>query len=110
MVETIFKGATRPSMKYGVPLAPLLAVVLPAMLGGLWLSVLVHAALGLLVFGTAAVAVFWMRWVTARDDQRLMQVLLLLKLRLWNRNASLRNGLRSYSIFSYQRSAHVWRR
>lgn len=97
-------------MKYGVPLVPLLVVLLPSMLLCTWLGVLVHAAASILVFVLACTAVLWMRWITSRDDQRLSQMLLKLKLSWWNKNARLRRGCRSYSPLSYRRSAHVWRR
>ena len=54
----IFKGATRPAMKLGVPLVPLVTLI----------------------------ALLCMRHVTSKDDQRFRQMFVALKLRLHDRN------------------------
>ena len=41
VIETIFKGATRPPMKFGVPLVPLVVLLLPGFVSGMWLSTMV---------------------------------------------------------------------
>ena len=58
----------------------------------------------------AAVAYIWMRIVTSRDDQRLTQMVLKLKLAVRNPNRVLRNGARSYAPIGYRGGRHVWRR
>ena len=52
----------------------------------------------------------WMRIVTSRDDQRLTQMVLKLKLAVRNPNRVLRNGARSYAPVGYRGGRHVWRR
>ena len=68
--EAIYKGATRPAMKLGIPLVPLVVLfgagMLLVMWGGIFLSWWV--SLGVLI--AIAPALAWMRFVTARDDQR----------------------------------------
>ena len=97
-------------MKFGVPLVPLLTIVLPGMVAGIWLAVLVNPFFGPATFAAVASAVLWMRWVTSRDDQRLTQMVLKAKLSLRNRNSGWRGGIRCYAPTAYRRSAHVWRR
>ena len=110
MIETVFKGATRPPMKFGVPLAPLVVLLLPGFICGMWLSTMVNWRFAPLIFGSLALAYLWMRIVTNRDDQRLTQMVLKLKLTLRNPNRVLRNGSRSYAPISYRRGRDVWRR
>lgn len=97
-------------MKFGVPLVPLLAIVLPGMVLGIWLTVLVAWPFAPLTFLAMAASVFWMRRVTHLDDQRLMQMVLKVKLRLRNRNSAWRHGARVYTPIAFRRSIHVWRR
>jgi type IV secretion system protein VirB3 len=82
MREAIYKGATRPALLFGVPLVP---AVLVGGLGTLLVSYALvitrnpFAALAVLV----PVVILWiaMLAVTRKDDQRLMQHLLRLRLR-----------------------------
>ena len=67
-------------MKFGVPLVPLVALLLPGFLSGMWLSTMVNWRFAPVIFGSLAVAYIWMRIVTSRDDQRLTQMVLKLKL------------------------------
>ena len=110
MIETVFKGATRPPMKFGVPLAPLVILLLPGFIAGMWLSTMVNWRFAPVVFGTLAAVYLWMRIVTSRDDQRLTQLVLNFKLALRNPNRVLRNGARSYAPVGFRGKAHVWRR
>ncbi len=94
--EKIFKGATRPAMKAGVPLLALL-VFIPVILVGAWGAVLsgkpwVIAATFLIVIP----AYVWMWMVTRKDDQRLFQMWLKLRLTLMNPNRGLWKA-RSYA-------------
>jgi type IV secretion system protein VirB3 len=108
VLERIWKGATRPAMKWGVPLLAIPLLFMPAVLGGVWVSLglaifvsrtlaVVFAALVLLcVLGTY----LWMRYVTHKDDQRLRQLMMRIRLdfrlrsrRLW--------GARTYSGITY---------
>jgi len=82
MREEIFKGATRPALVFGVPLVPAVLV------GGLGILLTTYAfvlARSLVIAGAlfivVAAAWIWMYLVTRRDDQRLMQQLLRLRMR-----------------------------
>jgi len=110
MIETVFKGATRPPMKFGVPLVPLVVLLLPGFVIGMWLSTMVSWRFAPVIFGTLAVAYGWMRFITYRDDQRLTQMVLNLKLALRNPNRVLRQGARSYAPVTYRGGRNVWRR
>ena len=110
MIETIFKGATRPPMKFGVPLTPLMVLLLPGFVVGMWLSTTVDWRFAPVIFGALTAAYVWMRIVTRRDDQRLTQRVLKLKLAWHNPNRVLRHGARSYAPVSYRGGRHVWRR
>ena len=113
MIETVFKGATRPPMKFGVPLVPLVVLLLPGFISGMWLSTFASWMFAPVIFGSLAVAYVWMRIVTSRDDQRLMQMVLKLKLAVCNPNRVLRNGARSYApvaLRTLRGGRHVWRR
>lgn len=110
MIETVFKGATRPPMKFGVPLVPLVVLLLPGFISGMWLSTMVNWRFAPVIFGSLAVAYIWMRIVTSRDDQRLTQMVLKLKLVVRNPNRVLRNGARSYAPVGYRGGRNVWRR
>ena len=110
MIETVFKGATRPPMKFGVPLAPLVVLLLPGFISGMWLSTMVDWRFAPVIFGTVTLAYAWMRIVTSRDDQRLTQMVLSIKLAMRNPNRVLRNGARSYAPVALRGGRHVWRR
>ena len=97
-------------MKFGVPLMPLVVLLLPGFIVGMWLSTMVNWRFAPIVFGGLAAAYLWMRIVTSRDDQRLTQLVLNLKLAVHNPNRVLRHGARSYAPVSYRSRAHVWRR
>lgn len=110
MRETIFKGATRPPMKWGVPLMALVLVLIPlfmlTLLGGAFVSAWCYVVFPPLGAG----AFIWMRQVSARDDQRLAQWGKAMKLTLLNKNRALFMGLRSYSPYRSHGASNVWRR
>ena len=110
MIETVFKGATRPPMKFGVPLVPLVVLLLPGFIVGMWLSTMVDWRFAPAIFGSLTIAYVWMRIVTSRDDQRLTQMVMKLKLTARNPNRVLRDGARSYAPVGYRGSCHVRRR
>jgi type IV secretion system protein VirB3 len=105
--EAIYKGATRPAMKLGIPLVPLVVLfgtgMLLIMWGGIFLSWWV--SLGVLVAIVPALA--WMRFVTARDDQRFRQMFVAAKLRLHDRNRRFWRA-RSYSPTLYCGARDAW--
>lgn len=105
--ELIYKGATRPAMKLGIPLVPLVVLVGTAALAILWLGTLVSAWLALAVALAVAPALAWMRFVTARDDQRFHQMFVALKLRLHDRNRRFWCA-RSYAPTLYRGVRDAW--
>lgn len=105
--EAIFKGATRPAMKFGVPLVPLVALFGSGMLLILWGGLLVSWWIAAGVVAGVAPALAWMRFVTAKDDQRFLQVFLVLKLRQYDRNRAVWHA-RSYSPTVYRGGRHAW--
>lgn len=114
--EAIYKGATRPPMKWGVPLIALVGVFMPAVLVTLWATlgaIFTIGRFGLLVAPAGAVLIglvfVWMRWMTSRDDQRLNQIIKSAKLRYLNKNRSLFNN-RSYSAYRARGAVDAWRR
>ncbi len=80
--EAIYKGATRPAMKLGIPLVPLVILFGTGMLLIMWGGILVSWWLALGVVLSFAPVLLWMRWLTARDDQRFRQMFVALKLKL----------------------------
>lgn len=107
--EPIYKGATRPAMKFGIPLVPMVLLFGAGMLAMVWGGTLfswwVVPAVLLVVGPTAA----WMRITTRTDDQRLRQVFLATKLRLANKNRRLWRA-RSYTPTEYRGTSHAWYR
>ena len=99
--EAIYKGATRPPMKFGVPLVPLVILVGTGILVTIWGAVLVSWWVAPVVITTAAPTFAWMRFVTRRDDQRFRQMFLALKLRSRDRNQAFWNS-RSYAPYPYR--------
>lgn len=105
--EAIYKGATRPAMKFGVPLIPLVVLFGSGMLLVLWSGLLLSWWIAGGVVAAIVPALAWMRHVTARDDQRFRQVLLGLKLRLNDRNRAFWRA-RSYSPTVFRGGRHAW--
>ena len=107
--EAIYKGATRPAMKFGVPLVPLVVLFGGAMLVTLWGGVLVSWWTAPLVFAAAIPTLAWMRFATRRDDQRFRQIFLALKLRRADRNRTFWHA-RSYAPYLYRGGRDAWHR
>lgn len=105
--ETIYKGATRPAMKLGIPLTPLVIVFASGMLVSMWGGLLVSWWIALAVVLGLCPALIWMRWVTSRDDQRFRQAYLALKLRLHDRNQRFWRA-RSYAPTLYRGARDAW--
>lgn len=99
--EAIYKGATRPAMKLGVPLVPLVALCGAGMLAIMWGGLLVSWWLAPVVLCMVGPLFAWMRFVTRKDDQRFRQLLLLLRLRVGCRNRAFWRS-RSYSPYIYR--------
>ena len=105
--ETIYKGATRPAMKLGIPLVPLVVLFGTGMLLIMWGGILLSwwFAVGVLLAFLPALA--WMRWLTARDDQRFRQMFVAMKLRRHDRNRRFWRA-RSYSPTLYRGARDAW--
>ena len=107
--ETIYKGATRPAMKLGIPLVPLVVLLGSGMLLTIWGGILVSGRIAVVVVAAIVPALAWMRFVTARDDQRFRQAFVALKLRLHDRNHRLWRA-RSYAPTFYRGARDGWHR
>ena len=105
--ETVYKGATRPAMKLGIPLVPLVVLFGGGMLLMMWGGILVSWWIALGVLMSFVPTLFWMRWVTSRDDQRFRQIFIALKLRLHDRNRRFWRA-RSYSPTLFRGASDVW--
>jgi type IV secretion system protein VirB3 len=105
--EAIYKGATRPAMKFGIPLVPLVVLLGTGMLLVLWGGVLVSWWVAVVVLVATIPALAWMRFATRRDDQRFRQLFLAAKLRLHDRNHRLW-GARSYSPTGFRGASDAW--
>lgn len=105
--EAIYKGATRPAMKLGIPLVPLVTLIGAGMLLVMWGGALLSwwVAPGVLV--AIVPMLVWMRFVTARDDQRFRQMFVACKLRLHDRNRRLWQA-RSYAPNLYRGACDDW--
>jgi type IV secretion system protein VirB3 len=99
--EAIYKGATRPAMKFGVPLVPLVVLFGGGMLTVVWGGLLVSWWIAAGVLAGTVPALVWMRLVAARDDQRFHQMFVAMKLRMHDRNRRFWHA-RSYAPTLYR--------
>jgi len=107
-LEPIYKGATRPPSIFGVPLVPFLLVAGAGFLGGTYLLVFASAIWTAAVGGLALCTLLWMRGLTSKDDQRLRQALLSVKLSIACPNRSFW-CCRAYSPLAYRGCRDAWR-
>jgi type IV secretion system protein VirB3 len=105
--EAIYKGATRPAMKLGVPLVPLVVLFGTGMLLVVWGGILVSGWIAVAVVLAWLPALLWMRWVTHQDDQRLRQMVMAAQLRWHDHNHKLW-AARSYAPHPYKGARHAW--
>ncbi len=105
--EAIYKGATRPAMKLGIPLVPLVVLFGTAMLLIMWGGALISWCVALVVVVAIVPALLWMRFVTAKDDQRFRQMCVAMKLRLHDRNGRFWQA-RSYAPTLYRGGRDAW--
>lgn len=105
--EAIYKGATRPAMKLGIPLVPLVVLCGMGILVAIWGGVFVSEWVVLAVVVAIGPALTWMRFVTRKDDQRFRQLFVAAKLRLRDRNRRFWRA-RSYSPTVYRGTCDVW--
>lgn len=99
--ESIYKGATRPAMKLGIPLVPLVVLFGTGMLLIMWGGALLSWWIALAVVLGILPTLLWMRFVTATDDQRFHQMFVALRLRQRDRNHRLWHA-RSYAPSHYR--------
>lgn len=102
--DPLFKGCTRPSMIWGVPLVPLAAASVPLLVIGMW-GMSISPRLGLSALFCLFPIFLIMRMVTKKDDQRLMQYLLRFQMRARQRNRNFWKAS-SYSPIRYKKE---WR-
>jgi type IV secretion system protein VirB3 len=107
--EAIYKGATRPAMKLGVPLVPLVVLLGSGMLAIMWIGPLFTWWVLPIAIATIAPVLAWMRFVTREDDQRFRQIFLAMRLRCADRNSRLWRA-RSYSPYHHRGVHHVAQR
>ena len=106
MREPIYKGATRPAMKWGVPLMALIAIFMPAIILGAWGAALVDLRVAPALATILVPLYAWMRYVTSKDDQRLLQLILRFRMARLTPNGSLWRA-RSYSSHRPRGAADV---
>jgi type IV secretion system protein VirB3 len=83
--DPVFKGCTRPAMLWGVPLVPFLTVGGGMLIPGIW-ALLASPPLGVGLLFLMIPVFITMRVITRRDDQRLAQYALRLRLVVRQRN------------------------
>ena len=105
--EAIYKGATRPAMKFGIPLVPLVVLFGSGMLLIVWGGLLVSWWIAVGVVAAILPALAWMRFATRKDDQRFRQICVAAKLRIHDRNRGLWQA-RSYAPTLYRRTSDAW--
>ncbi|KQY88251.1 type IV secretion system protein VirB3 [Pelomonas sp. Root1444] len=105
--EAIYKGATRPAMKMGIPLVPLVVLIGAGMLVMMWGGALLSWWVALGVVLAIVPALIWMRCVTAKDDQRFRQMFIALKLRQHDRNRRFWHA-RSYAPTLFRGARDAW--
>ncbi|CAN7307618.1 VirB3 family type IV secretion system protein [Caballeronia sp. LjRoot34] len=83
--DPVFKGCTRPAMLWGIPLVAFLLVGGGMLLPAIW-ALLASPPLGVGILFLMIPVFITMRTVTKRDDQRLAQLALRLRMRILQRN------------------------
>jgi type IV secretion system protein VirB3 len=107
--EAIYKGATRPAMKLGIPLVPLVVFFGTGMLLVLWIGSLVTWWILPVVLIAFVPVLGWMRFATNKDDQRFRQMFVAAKLSFYDRNGRLWQS-RSYAPYLYRGGRDAWHR
>lgn len=114
MREPIFKGATRPPMLWGVPLLAVVGVFMPAVVATVWITIGLLRLVGrwgflagLLGAVAIGVAYFVLRRISSRDDHRISQWVIALRLnhRVSNRGLF---GCRTYSPYRHRGARSDW--
>lgn len=100
--DPIFKGCTRPAILAGVPLVPMVLVMIAAFLAGMWSFYFISGYLVVVIALSTTAIIISMRAMTKRDDQRLRQVLLQAGMRLRHRRSRTFWGAISYGPLQYK--------
>jgi type IV secretion system protein VirB3 len=101
--DPIFKGCTRPAMLWGVPLVAFLLVGGAMLLPAIW-ALLASPPLGVGMLFLMIPVFVTMRALTKRDDQRLAQLALGLRMKLRQHNRTFW-GARAYAPIRFKRRA-----
>jgi type IV secretion system protein VirB3 len=80
--DPIFRGCTRPAMLAGVPMVPLLIVSGVFLMVTMWCVYLVSPYVSLYLAMIYVPILITMRQITKKDDQRLHQMMMRLRMRL----------------------------
>ncbi len=102
--NTLFKGSTRPPMQWGVPLLPFILICFPIIIISFYSS-LFSIKMGLVILFLIIPIFLFLKEITKKDDQRLLQHLLRLKMILKQRNRTFWNST-SYSPILYKKKWH----
>jgi type IV secretion system protein VirB3 len=101
--DPIFRGCTRPAMLARVPMLPFLTVTGAFLLLAVWTCYLISAYVALFLVLAYAPLLVTMREMTRKDDQRLHQLMLQLRMR-WHQYFARRQwGACTYSPLRYKR-------
>lgn len=100
--DRIFRGCTRPATFAGVPLVQFLAVTGAALLLAMWTFYLVSGYVSVFVLIAYIPILVTLRAITKKDDQRLRQLFLRLKMRHFQRQSRQLWGAVSYSPIRYK--------
>jgi type IV secretion system protein VirB3 len=104
--DMIYKGCTRPPLLWGVPLLPLIMVLMPGMLVGM-VGLAYFLPMSLVAIFVSLTAWIWMRAVTKKDDQRLLQIFLRLRLRSRQKNTRYWGCAAYAPIVYFRRKLHA---
>jgi type IV secretion system protein VirB3 len=101
--DPIFRACTRPPIFAGVPLLPFLIITGTFLLTAAWTFYLFNAYVSLFLIMIYVPLLLTLRAVTRKDDQRLRQLMLRLRMRIRHRNSRLIWGAFSYSPIRYKK-------
>ena len=99
--DPIFKGCTRPAMLGGVPTVPLILVCGLTLLCAVWSFYLVSGYVSLFIVFVTVPVIVAMREMTKKDDQRLRQVMMRMRMRLRHQASRRTWGAISYGPLSF---------
>lgn len=104
--DPFFRGCTRPPTFLGVPLGVFLSFAAAFLIPAMWAFAFRLLLLCGLFTAVWLTGHLYMREVTRKDDQRVLQWILRLRVRLTQRPLLRLWGTASYGPLSFQRSSH----